>query len=108
MTKFGDKGSTYRGRFLYSISTNNEENPKSGTTDIQFSFPSKPSPNPKEKGYLLKVALYEGVELPEMEEFSIHITCGPYETKSRVVKNENSRALWNEYLPDLVIRAPEN
>lgn len=57
---------------------------------------------------MLKVALYEGIELPEFDEFSIHVTCGPYETKSKVVKNEHSRAIWNQYLPDLIIRAPEN
>lgn len=46
--------------------------------------------------------------MPEFKEFSIHVTCGPYETKSKLVKNENSRAVWNEYLPDLIIRAPDN
>ena len=29
MTKYGEKGSTYRGRFMYSVSTMDEENPKS-------------------------------------------------------------------------------
>lgn len=107
MTKFGDKGSTYRGRFLYNIGSNDQENPKSLTQDIKFNFPSKPSPNPREKAYLLKVALYEGIELPEFEELSVHVTCGPYETKSHMVRNENSRAIWNAYLPELTIRAPD-
>jgi len=108
MTKFGDKGSTYRGRFLYSVQTHNEENPKSGTKDLKFSFPSHPSPNVKEKAYKLKIALYEGVELPEFDEVCIHVCCGPYEITSRIVKNENSRAVWNEYMPDLTIRGPES
>jgi len=56
---------------------------------------------------MLKVALYEGVELPDFDEFCVHITCGPYEVKSKVVKNENSRAVWNQLIPDLVLRAPE-
>jgi hypothetical protein len=34
MTKFGDKGSHYRGRILYGISSNDMDNPKSGTTDL--------------------------------------------------------------------------
>jgi hypothetical protein len=51
--------------------------------------------------------LYEGIELPDLDEFSIHVACGPYEAKSAVVKNVNSRAVWNKYIPDLVIRAPE-
>jgi hypothetical protein len=51
MTAFGEKGSTYRGRFLYAVTTHNEENPKSGTKDLKFSFPSNPSPSVKEKGY---------------------------------------------------------
>jgi len=38
----------------------------------------------------------------------IHVTCGPYEAKSKVVSNENSRAIWNQYIPDLNIRAPES
>jgi hypothetical protein len=108
MTKYEDKGSTYRGRLLYSVTTHDEENPKSTSTDLKFSFPSNPAPYPKEKAYLLKVALYEGIELPEFEEFAITVSCGPYETKSKLVKNNNSRAVWNQYLPDLVIRAPEN
>ena len=86
MTKFGDKGSTYRGRILYNISSHDEEKPRSGTKDLKFSFPQNPVPYPKEKAYLLKVALYEGVELPEFEQFSIHVACGPYETKSKVIK----------------------
>ena len=28
MTKFGEKGSTYRGRMFYSVTTHDEENPK--------------------------------------------------------------------------------
>lgn len=95
MTKYNDKGSTYRGRFLYSIASHDEEKPRSGTKNIKFNFPQNPSPNPKEKAYLLKVALYEGVELPDFEEFSIHVTCGPYETKSTIVKSTHSRAVFN-------------
>jgi hypothetical protein len=67
MTKFGDKGSHYRGRILYSVMTMDHENPKSGTTDLKFSFPSNPAPSPKEKAYLLKIALYEGIELPDSD-----------------------------------------
>ena len=74
---------------------------------MKFSFPSHPSPNVKEKAYKLKIALYEGVELPEFEEVCVHVCCGPYEITSRVVKNENSRAVWNEFMPDLTIRGPE-
>lgn len=107
MTKFGDKGSTYRGRFLYNMSSKNEEAPKSGTKDIKFIFPSRPSPNPKERSYTLKIVLYEGIELPDRDEFCIHVACGPYEMKSKVVKNDNSRAVWNAPLPDLVIKAPD-
>ena len=107
MTKYEDKGSCYRGRLLYSVTTHDQENPKSTSTDLKFSFPSNPSPYPKEKAYLLKVALYEGLALPEYDEFSIHVCCGPYETKSRIERSYNARAVWNQYLPDLVIRAPE-
>jgi hypothetical protein len=95
MTKFGEKGSTYRGRFLYTVISADDENPKSGTKDLKFKFPSNPSPSVKEKAYLLKVALYEGVELPDLDEFCIIVACGPYETKSKMVKNDNSRAVWN-------------
>lgn len=41
------------------------------------------------------MALYEGVELPDFDEFCIHIAIGPFETKSKVVKNNSSRAVWN-------------
>lgn len=108
MTKFNDKGTTYRGRFLYNISSKNEEAPKSGSKDIKFTFPSRPSPNPKERSYVLKIALYEGIELPERDSFCIHIACGPYEMKSKIVKNDNSRAVWDVLLPDMLIKAPDN
>ncbi len=51
MTKFGDKGSFYRGRLLYSVASMNDDNPKSGTKDLKFSFPSNPSPNVRERSY---------------------------------------------------------
>jgi len=95
MTKFGDKGSTYRGRVLYGVTTHDEEKAKSEVTDLVYSFPSNPAPNPQEKQYMIKVALYEGVELPDVDNACIHVCCGPYETKSKVVKNENSRAIFN-------------
>lgn len=98
MTKFGDKGSHYRGRFLYSIQSHPEENPKCGTRDLKFVFPKHPSPSTKTKNYELKVALYETIELPEMAQACIHIACGPYEAKSSVVKIENSRAVFNQYV----------
>jgi len=96
MTKFGDKGSCYRGRLLYSVVTHNEENPKSGTKDLKFTFPSNPTPRVRERSYQIKMALYEGIELPEgFEEVCVHLCCGPYEVRSKVVKNDNSRAIWN-------------
>ena len=101
MTKFGDKGSTYRGRFLYQVTTHDQEKPKSGTKDLKFTFPSHPSPNVKEKAYLLKVALYEGMELPDTaENYCIIVSCGPWEVCSEMKENNNSRAVWNQYLPD--------
>lgn len=45
--------------------------------------------------------------MPEFEQVCIQVCCGPYEITSKVVKNENSRAVWNQYMPDLIIRAPE-
>jgi hypothetical protein len=93
---------------LYNITTHDDDKPRNGVIDIKFHFPAYPSPSVKERTYLLKVALYEGIVLPDFDEFSIYVTCGPYETKSKVVKLENSRAVWNQFLPDLLIRAPEN
>ena len=112
MTKFGDKGSTYRGRVLYSVTTHDEENPKCYTKDLKFSFPSNPSPSVSERAYRLKIALYEGIELPDFENFCIQVEVGPFthtdsrRMKSTVVKNDNSRATWNEYL-DIMFFAPE-
>lgn len=51
MTKFGDKGAFYRGRMLYSVMSLNDDNPKSGTKDLKFSFPSNPSPNVRERSF---------------------------------------------------------
>ncbi len=39
MTKFPDKGSTYRGRVLYGIETHDEEKAKCEVKDLEFSFP---------------------------------------------------------------------
>lgn len=112
MTKFGDKGSAYRGRVLYSVTTHDDENPKCQTKDLKFNFPANPSPSIPEKTYRLKIALYEGVELPDFDSFSIHVEVGPFQDtlgrrmKSKVVPNDNSRAVWNEYL-DILFTAPE-
>jgi hypothetical protein len=112
MTKFGDKGTTYRGRLLYSVTTHDDENPKSGTKDLKFSFPSNPSPSIPEKTYRLKMALYEGIELPDLDSYCIHVEVGPFcdgsgrKMKSEVVQNIGSRGVWNEYL-DILFTAPE-
>lgn len=42
MTKYGDKGSHYRGRLLYSATSMDHENPKNGAVDLKFSFPNNP------------------------------------------------------------------
>jgi hypothetical protein len=108
MTKYSDKGSIYRGRILWQIETYDQEGPKNQVKDLKFSLPFNASPNPKERGYLLRVELYEGIELPDTnDEYSVHITCGPYIVKSKVKKNDNSRTVWNQSLPHLSIRAPE-
>ena len=39
MTKFPDRGSTYRGRVLFAIETHNQMDPKSETLDLEFKFP---------------------------------------------------------------------
>jgi hypothetical protein len=77
---------------------------------LKFDLQVNPSPNVVVKGYLLKIALYEGLELPEIDKYSkfaIVAACGPYEVCSKFVKNKSSRALWNEYI-ELSIRAPES
>ena len=41
------------------------------------------------------MALYEGIELPEIDKLCVHVACGPYVTKSKLTTNDNSRAVWN-------------
>lgn len=82
MTLHGDKGSTYRGRLLYKVSTKDDENPRTFTKELKFDLAMNPSPAVPVKSYLLKVALYEAVELPELSHYhsySIVASCGPYE-----------------------------
>ena len=61
------------------------------------------------KAYSLKVALYEGIELPslEKENVAVIVCCGPYEVCSNFVKCEESRAIWDQEL-ELKIRGPES
>jgi len=108
MTLQGDKGSTYRGRLLYSLSTEDSENPKTKTRELKYDVrANRPSPNVKVKSYMLKVALYQGVELPNKAQgYYVIATCGPYEVVSQRAECVNSRATWNQYL-ELNIRAPE-
>jgi hypothetical protein len=93
---------------LYSLSTEDSENPKTKTRELKYDIrANKPSPNVKVKSYMLKVALYQGVELPSKSQFYYIIaSCGPYEVYSQKVECINSRATWNQYL-ELSIRAPE-
>jgi hypothetical protein len=66
---------------LYSLSTEDSENPKTKTRELKYDIrANKPSPNVKVKSYMLKVALYQGVELPSKSQFYYIIaSCGPYE-----------------------------
>jgi hypothetical protein len=96
MTLQGEKGSTYRGRMLYSIETQNSENPRTIRKDLKFDVRSNPSPNVRVKSYILKLALYEGVELPVTDkEYYIVASCGPYEVISKPAKCVESIAAWN-------------
>jgi hypothetical protein len=69
MTLQGEKGSTYRGRLLYSIETMDAENPKTLTNDIKVDILSSSGPNIPVKSYRLVVALYEGIDLPELQNY---------------------------------------
>jgi hypothetical protein len=87
MTLNGDKGSHYRGRLLVSINTSDSDNPKTKIRDLKFDVTTNPSPNVKVKSYLLKIALYEGLEIPELKKYSdyqIIASCGPYEVASKM------------------------
>jgi C2 domain/FerI (NUC094) domain len=108
MSLYGDKGSTYRGRLLCSVETLDSDNPMTKTVDIPVKDGVLTNTIPV-KAYSLKIALYEGIELPELtkDQVAIVATCGPYEVVSKFVENDNSRAIWNEML-DLKIRGPEN
>jgi hypothetical protein len=91
MTKYSDKGACYRGRILYAITTHDADKPISGMKEIKFNFPSNPPPNPKENKYLIKIALYEGLMMPEgYDEYSIHVACGPYEVRSKMAEQVSS------------------
>ena len=61
------KGSHWKGRLLYQISSKDVKEPKSTVTDLKFSFPINPPPNPPHKTYTLRIDLFEGVELPDRD-----------------------------------------
>lgn len=101
-----EKGSTYRGRLLYTVETKDSDNPLTGTRELH-SVHNVTDETVRVKLYLLKVALYEGVELPELfKNYAVVASCGPYEVASTFAQCKNSKASWNQYL-DLRIRGPE-
>jgi hypothetical protein len=69
MTLEGDKGSTYRGRLLCSISSTDKANPKSLTNDIPVDILSNTGPNLRVKTYRLVLAIYDGIDLPDMPQY---------------------------------------
>lgn len=84
-----------------------KKDPKKEVVDIKFKLPDNPSPNPKERVYILRVDLFNGFELPEsISKGCIHITCGPYKDTSSVVTVKNCCATWNHVFSDIKITAP--
>lgn len=53
---------------MYSAHGRDVEDPKSGVEDLVFSIKENPMPNPKERGYLMRIILYEAIELPEIDD----------------------------------------
>jgi hypothetical protein len=66
MNMYGEiMGSHYRGRILYRIGSEDEDDPKTMVSDLKFKFPEFPIPTIASKTYLLRIDVIEGIELPE-------------------------------------------
>ena len=79
MNLYGDvMGSTYRGRVFYNIIKYGKADPITKVFKLSFKFPKNPYPNSPTKTYLLRVDIFEGVEMPPRNKGTIHILCGPY------------------------------
>ncbi len=108
MTKYGSKGSFFRGRILYSLVIKEEENVKKRTKKIKYKFPLNPPPNPPERKYLLRIELLEGHELPLRESLKVHFCCGPFKCISDSVEmGDICFAKWYKRMEDLIIIGPE-
>lgn len=55
-----EKGSHWRGRVLYKISSKNEKEPKALVENLDFKFPQNPPPNPPHKTYTVRIDIFEG------------------------------------------------
>ena len=97
MNMFGEKlGSHYRGRILYAIGTEDEDDPSTFVKDLKFKFPEFPIPTIPSKTYLLRVDLIDGIELPKRSKAITHICMGPYTLTSKSVNIDNGKAIWNQ------------
>jgi hypothetical protein len=73
---------------------------------LHFHFPEKPIPTAPQKQYVLRVDLFEGLELPQREFCIIHVLVGPYLVHSEPVKIENGRAIIYQGLPEKKVFLP--
>lgn len=86
MLEYGyELGSHYRGRLLYSVESHDEPNPKSSVESLKFEFPKNPEPVAEEKAYILRLAIYQAVMLPQRDRAIFQFQFGPYFWKTEPV-----------------------
>jgi hypothetical protein len=109
MTLYGqDIGSHYMGRVLYSITSYDQEIPKTMVKELKFKFPDNPAPNSAQKSYLLRIDVLEAAELPIRDKAIFHFQLGPYMLKTTPKPINNGRVLIYESIADKKVLLPVN
>ena len=120
MTRFPDSGkyqilmvyiaTYYRGRVLYSLDYERQDEPKNKRVRIKYEDEENPRPYPDSWNYILRVDLYDGFDLPEESTLDktarVFITIGPERIRSEKAPVINNTCIWNQSYPDLVFRSP--
>ena len=108
MTKYGKKGSTYRGRICCSMQTMDLDIFKDKKQFVDMKTRKVPLKPPPTINYTLRCDVFEGHQLPKRNHLRVHILCGVHELMSKSVEMESNFLEWNQNLKDMTMHFPED
>ena len=109
MTKYGKRGSTFRGRICYCIHSVDEEGFQEQKKSLNLKTRKDTLSPPELLKYHLYCDLFEGHELPIRDYLYVQVTCGVHKCHSKAgdMKKNSSFATWYQSLKEITMEFPE-